>query len=104
MRIRPPVVAAALALLTGCSGGGDPGAAGSSDGSSPTEAGVQVEVVTDGFDHAWDVAQASDGTLLVDQRAGGLTAVLPDGTVQEVSADFGDLYAQGETGLMGLVL
>jgi aldose sugar dehydrogenase len=30
--------------------------------------------------------------------------VLPDGTVREVRADFGDLFAEGETGLMGLAL
>ena len=49
-------------------------------------------------------SQAPDGTLLVDERGGGLTAVLPDGSVREVRADFGDLFAQGETGLMGLTL
>ena len=65
---------------------------------------LDVEVVADGLDHVWDVAQAPDGTLLVDERAGGLTAVLTDGTVQKVRADFGDLFARGETGLMGLVL
>jgi glucose/arabinose dehydrogenase len=61
-------------------------------------------VVADGLDHAWDVVQAPDGTLLVDERPGGFTAVLADGTVREVAADFGDLFAQGETGLMGLAL
>jgi glucose/arabinose dehydrogenase len=101
---RLTVAAAALALLTGCSGGKS-GSAGPSDRSSSSAAGgLQVEVVAEGLDHAWDVAQASDGTLLVDERPGGLTAVLPDGTVQEVRADFADLYAQGETGLMGLAL
>jgi glucose/arabinose dehydrogenase len=63
-----------------------------------------VSVVADGLDHPWDVAQAADGTLLFDERGGGFTAVLPDGTVQEVAADIGDLVARGETGLMGLVL
>jgi aldose sugar dehydrogenase len=65
---------------------------------------LDVAVVADGLDHPWDVAQAPDGTLVVDERSGGLTAVLPDGTVQEVAADFDDLFADGETGLMGLVL
>jgi glucose/arabinose dehydrogenase len=63
-----------------------------------------VEVVADGLDHPWDVAQAPDGTLLVDERPGRLTAVLPGGTVRPVRADLADLYAAGETGLMGLVL
>jgi glucose/arabinose dehydrogenase len=65
---------------------------------------LEVAVVVDGLDHVWDVVQAPDGTLLVDERAGGFTAVLPDGTVRAVDADFGDLFAQGETGLMGLAL
>jgi aldose sugar dehydrogenase len=65
---------------------------------------LDVTVVADGLDHAWDVVQAPDGTLLVDERPGGFTAVLPDGGLQEVAADFGDLFAQGETGLMGLAL
>ena len=63
-----------------------------------------MAVVVDGLDHAWDVVQAPDGTLLVDERGGGFTAVLPDGTVRPVEADFGDLFARGETGLMGLAL
>ncbi len=52
----------------------------------------------------WHVARAPDGTLLLDERDGGLTAVRPDGTVRELEADFDDLFADGETGLMGLVL
>jgi glucose/arabinose dehydrogenase len=65
---------------------------------------LDVAVLAEGLDHPWDVAQAPDGTLLFDERAGGLTAVLPDGTVRKLAADFGDLFATGETGLMGLVL
>jgi aldose sugar dehydrogenase len=65
---------------------------------------LDVAVVADGLDRAWDVVQAPDGTLLVDERSGGFTAVLPDGTVRQVQADFADLYDQGETGLMGLAL
>ncbi|WP_129336350.1 PQQ-dependent sugar dehydrogenase [Cellulomonas endophytica] len=119
MRRRPalavPLVAAAV-LLAGCtsSPGGD--GAVRTDGatlgtvtpsattSSGTVPALRVETVLDGLDHPWDVAQAPDGTLLVDERAGGFTAVRPDGTVVPVAADLDDLWARGETGLMGLVL
>jgi glucose/arabinose dehydrogenase len=92
----------AVLLLSGCGAAGAVAPA----GGTPSAAGsaLDVEVVADGLDHPWDVAQAPDGTLLLDERPGGLTAVLPDGTVQPVDADFGDLFARGETGLMGLVL
>ncbi|MCU1607283.1 MAG: Soluble quinoprotein glucose/sorbosone dehydrogenase [Modestobacter sp.] len=90
-------------LLSGCGATGP--VTGPSGGTPPVRApALQVEVVADGLDHPWDVAQAPDGTLLLDERPGGLTAVLPGGAVQPVDADFGDLFARGETGLMGLVL
>ena len=106
MRTAPALLVAAL-LVSGCMGGGGPSV--ENDGgplpTPPSGAPVlDVEVVADGLDHPWDVAQAPDGTLLVDERSGGFTAVLPDGGVREVTADFGDLFADGETGLMGLVL
>ncbi|MCZ2816917.1 PQQ-dependent sugar dehydrogenase [Modestobacter sp. VKM Ac-2984] len=95
-----------LLLLVAC-GATDSGAgaAGPAPVSAPAGAPeLDVEVVADGLDHPWDVAQAPDGTLLVDERAGGLTAVLPDGEVRRLDADLDDLFADGETGLMGLAL
>lgn len=95
---------AGAVLLAGC------GAADSSDAADaavdpPAGApALQVDTVLDGLDRPWDVAQAPDGTLLLDERGGGLTAVLPGGTDRQLDADFGDLWAEGETGLMGLVL
>ena len=62
-----------------------------------------TEVVT-GLNLPWDVAQTPDGTLLFDERMGGLSVRRTDGSVNALSADFSDLYANGETGLMGLVL
>ncbi|MGY1721695.1 PQQ-dependent sugar dehydrogenase [Blastococcus sp. SYSU DS0533] len=102
-----PCVVAAL-LLTACSGGsGEDVGSVATPPATEAPAGapsLRVEVVADGLDHPWDVAQAEDGTLLVDERGGDLTAVLPDGTVRKVQADFSDLFATGETGLMGLAL
>jgi aldose sugar dehydrogenase len=103
----------AVLVLAGCTAGPDSGGRAAAGTTSPqpppTEApptapALDVAVVADGLDHPWDVAQAPDGTLLLDERGGGFTAVLPDGTVQDVAADFDDLFARGETGLMALVL
>jgi glucose/arabinose dehydrogenase len=103
----------AVLVVGGCTAAPDDGggaAAGTSTAQPPiTEPpaaapDLDVAVVADGLDHPWDVAQAPDGTLLFDERGGGLTAVLPDGTVRGLAADFDDLFARGETGLMGLVL
>jgi glucose/arabinose dehydrogenase len=109
-----PVVAA---LLAACGGNGEPSAgsptapgdASSSDstaatGRSTDAAGLEVAVLADGLDHPWEVVQAGDDTLLVSERPGGLTAVRAGGGRQEVAADFSDLFADGETGLMGLAL
>jgi glucose/arabinose dehydrogenase len=105
MRTLCGLIAAAL-FLAGCTAEAQPGEP-QPGGLPPAPSSLgplDVTVVADGLDHPWDVAQAPDGTLLLDERSGGFTAVLPEGTVQEVAADFSDLFADGETGLMGLVL
>ncbi len=99
--------ATTVALLAGCGSDDDNGSSDAARAatSPPSDApALRVETVLDGLDHPWDVAQAPDGTLLLDERGGGFTAVLPDGSSQEVAADLDDLFAQGETGVMGLVL
>ena len=111
MRTLAGLMLAAL-LVAGCTDTGTSDAPASpmapASGSGSSRAAVapvlDIAVVADGLDHPWDVVRAADGTLLVDERSGGFTAVLPDGAVRQVSADFGDLFAQGETGLMGLAL
>ena len=42
--------------------------------------------------------------MLFTQLRGVLSSRLPDGAVQTVTADFSDLYASAETGLMGIVV
>jgi glucose/arabinose dehydrogenase len=105
MRTLPGLIATAL-LLGGCTSSPASSSSSASAGTTaPADApALDVAVVADGLDHPWDVAQAADGTLLFDERSGGFTAVLPDGSVQSVRAQMGDLFARGETGLMGLVL
>ncbi len=62
-----------------------------------------VELVS-GLSIPWDLAFTPDGTMLFTQRSGVLSARLTDGTVETVTADFSDLHARGETGLMALVV
>jgi len=103
-----PCTGAVLAavLLAGCTShpGGQGGQATRGPAGASGVPALRVDVVAGGLDHPWDVAQAPDGTLLFDERGGGLTAVRPDGAVRPLDADFGDLFARGETGLMGLTL
>ena len=109
LRRWPAAAGLVLALLAGCTAGGSAAAPEGGSSPAPTTApdeapALEVTVLAEGLDHPWDVVQAPDGTLLVDERAGGLTAVRAGGGRQEVAADFGDLFAEGETGLMGLAL
>lgn len=111
--LRAPVlvVTVVCAAVTACSDGAQQ----SSTGTSSTAASpslepdarlpeLDVEVLVEGLTIPWDLAQAPDGTVIFDERGGGLSAYLQDGTVRPIEADFADLFAEGETGLMGLVL
>ncbi len=62
-----------------------------------------VELVT-GLSIPWDLAFAPDGTLLFTERGGMLKVRLTDGTVQTVAADLSDVWAEGNTGLMSIVV
>ena len=62
-----------------------------------------TEMVT-GLDIPWDIAFTPDGVMLVNERSGSLLARLTDGTLRTVQADFSDLSAKGELGLMGMAV
>ena len=70
---------------------------------SPVAGGLRVEVVASGLTHGWDIGFLPDSTALVSQRPGRL-ALLDRGAVRPVAADFGDVVARGEGGLMGLLV
>ena len=65
---------------------------------------LRVATLVSGLSIPWDIAFTPDGTMLFTQRAGVLSSRLADGTVQTIDADFSDLFASGETGLMGIVV
>ncbi|WP_236789358.1 sorbosone dehydrogenase family protein [Amycolatopsis sp. GM8] len=69
----------------------------------PQQTNLHVDVLARGLEHGWDVGFLPDGNLLVTQRPGRLSLVDSSGA-HDVNADLSDVYAQGEGGLMGLVV
>ncbi|MBY4129476.1 PQQ-dependent sugar dehydrogenase [Rhodococcus fascians] len=66
--------------------------------------GLTVTPVIDKLEKPWDAVVAPDKTVLTGERAGRFVIRATDGAVRELDADLGDLYAAGETGLMGIAL
>ena len=56
-----------------------------------------------GLDHPWDFGFLPDGAMLVTERPGRLQLVRA-ATSTQVQADLSDVYAKGESGLMGLLV
>jgi aldose sugar dehydrogenase len=115
-RIRASLVVAALlglATCTGCTGGASGGTGGepSQDitGARPPAAsvtpapGLSVQEVATGFDHPWDLGFLPNGKILVTERPGRLS-LLDSGRRTVLDANFGDVHATGEGGLLGIVI
>lgn len=96
----------AAVLLAGCADPGDTGTPSGSAASVPTAEPPAIEVTTvlDGLARPWDVVVAPDGAVLTGERAGRFVVRRPDGVTGTLTADLTDLYAEGETGLMGIAL
>ncbi|MCY4427484.1 MAG: PQQ-dependent sugar dehydrogenase [Halieaceae bacterium] len=65
---------------------------------------ISVTTLISGLNIPWDIAFTHDGTMLFTERAGVLSSRFTDGTVQRIDADLRDLFAIGETGLMGIAV
>ncbi|NLU82715.1 PQQ-dependent sugar dehydrogenase [Rhodococcus sp. HNM0569] len=92
---------------TGSLGDGSVDSEGDGPGGPPADdslPALSVETVLDGLDHPWDVVATPDGAVLTGQREGGFVVRRADGSTGPVDADLADLYAESETGLMGLAL
>ncbi len=114
------MAALAVLLAAGCSGapatgsvvgGGAGSAPAAATGSpQPTRSGtpdLRVTTVADGLSHVWDMGFLPDGQILVTEREGRLallSGTSEGATVAPVTAEFGDVLARGEGGLMGMVV
>ena len=89
-------------LLSACAPeGGGTVATGERLGAPADAPALDVEVVVDELELAWDVARTPEGTVLVTERGGRLLAH-DEQCTREVAADLDDLFVGSEAGLMGL--
>lgn len=106
MRVRQLAVLGLTTALVSC--GTAPPDASRKDSTQPAPgAAVDVRVIAEDLDHPWDIDFLPDGAALVTERSGELS-LLPaprqDAGRQPVDANFDDLFAQSEAGLMGLLV
>jgi aldose sugar dehydrogenase len=86
---------------TATASGGTASAAASAAASSKA---MRVETIAQGLEHPWSVALMPDGAFLVTERPGRLRRVAPDGTLGEPIANVPAVFAEGQGGLLDVVL
>ena len=70
-----------------------------------TEAGnIQVKVIAQGLENIWAMVFLPDGRMLVNERAGRMRIVTIDGKVGEPLGGLPKIFAQGQGGLLDVVL
>ncbi len=65
---------------------------------------VQISTVAEGLEHPWSLAFLPDGRMLVTERPGRLRYVTRDGGVSEPIAGLPAVYAEGQGGLLDVIL
>ncbi|MFD7077650.1 PQQ-dependent sugar dehydrogenase [Nocardioides sp. NPDC059952] len=63
---------------------------------------LDVEVVNDGLDHPWDVADIGEDRFLLTERDRAVLSLVEGGERHEIPLEDNDIWVSGETGLMGL--
>ena len=74
------------------------------DPSGETPRPMRVTTIAEGLEHPWSVAILPGGGFLVTERPGRLRRIAPDGTVSAPIARVPDVFAEGQGGLLDVVL
>lgn len=70
----------------------------------PTSANSPMQVIATGLEHPWSVALLPDGSFLVTERPGRLRRVAADGTLSAPINGVPEVFAEGQGGLLDVVL
>lgn len=68
------------------------------------QGGIRVTTIAAGLEHPWAVALLPDGGFLVSERRGRLRRIAADGSVSGPLAGVPEVWAQGQGGLLDVVL
>jgi glucose/arabinose dehydrogenase len=96
-----------LALVLPACGAQQPGgnaAKAAQPQSAATQDGIRVTTIASGLEHPWAVAPLPDGGFLVSERPGRLRRVSADGKVSAPLSGVPEVWAQGQGGLLDVVL
>jgi glucose/arabinose dehydrogenase len=72
--------------------------------STAAEATLEVTTIARGLEHPWSLAFLPDGRMLVTERPGRLRVVAADGTLSAPLGGVPEVFAQGQGGLLDVVL
>jgi len=96
-----------LALVLPACGAQQPGSQAANAAQPPpaaTKDGVRITTIASGLEHPWAVALLPDGGFLVSERPGRLRRISADGKVSAPLSGVPDVWAQGQGGLLDVVL
>ena len=80
------------------------GATSAEHANAPAPTTMRVEQIAHGLEHPWAVALLPDGSFLVTERAGRMRRIAADGTLSAPLAGVPKVFAQGQGGLLDVVL
>lgn len=65
---------------------------------------LRAQTLVSGLSNPWDLAFTPSGSMIWTERGGRIMRRTTSGAVNQVQADLSDLFASGETGLMGVLV
>ncbi|MCC8361791.1 PQQ-dependent sugar dehydrogenase [Lysobacter sp. A6] len=92
------------ATATASASGGDASATATASTTAGVSAAMRVETLAQGLEHPWSVALLPDGSFLVTERPGRLRHVSADGKLSPAITGVPAVFAQGQGGLLDVVL
>lgn len=103
-RHRSPGASLLLAVLLGLAPSLQAFVEGPPPAASAGETRFQVEILAEGLDVPWGIAELPDGRFVITERAGHVRILGPDGLEKQKITNFPPIFARGQGGLLDVTL